>query len=213
MDNNSLTMKKEVIQTINSYLEDNRTFKVKKIIPYIKTKLSKKGINLNQNGIKKILSILLNRRIIVEGSKLTKNEILKNSKRKAIYEFIKKHPGSIPNKIMSELKISNYEIFWHLKMLKKFDFISKEKIQGHDAFFASETIPKEMEKQFIINKPKSKQIIHYLKRNNIGVTKTRIADDLSMHFNTVAKYLKLLQNIDIVIKDKRSDKTLYFLKN
>jgi predicted transcriptional regulator len=210
MSINTINLEDEILKTIDVYLEENRTFKTNKIIPYINSKFSKKGVNINENGIRNILFSLTKRKIIVEGSKLTKKDILRNSKRRAIYKFIRKNPGSIPHNIMKKLQISNYEIYWHLTMLEKFDFIKRGDIDGHDAYFATKRLPKEMYKQYIINKPKSKQIVEYLKQNNIGVTKTKIAGDLSMHFNTVSKYLKLLQDIDIIVKEKKSNKILYF---
>ncbi|TXT65281.1 MAG: hypothetical protein BAJALOKI1v1_450011 [Promethearchaeota archaeon] len=212
MSMNSLLIEKEIIHTINSYLEENKTFKVKKIIPYINSQISKKGLNLNQNGIKSVLSKLLKKKLIVEGSKLTRHDILENSKRQAIYCFVEQNPGSISNVIMNEVQVSNYELYWHLKMLEKFDYIKIGTIQGHTAYFATEVPPKEMNTQYILNKPKSKRILFYLEENDIGVTKTKIAEDLSMHFNTVAKYLDLLHNASAIIKDKKSNQTLYFPK-
>ena len=212
MSINTPTLEKEVIRTINSYLEENKTFKVKEIIPYISSQISKKNLNLNQNGVKIILSKLLKKRIIVEGSKMIKSDILDNSKRRAIYEYIEQNPGSIFNVIMKELHISNYELLWHLKMLERFGFIKEDTFHEHTAYFAVEVSPQEMNKQYILNKPKSKQILSYLGENNIGITKTKIAEDLSMHFNTVDKYLNLLENIGVIIKENKTNKTLYFLK-
>jgi len=65
--------------------------------------------------------------------------------------------------------------------------------------------------QYFTSKEKSKLIIDYLKINDIGITKTRLAGDLKIHINTTTKYLTFLEQFQIILKEKFSGKILYFL--
>ena len=58
---------------------------------------------------------------------------------------------------------------------------------------------------------KSKKIIEYLRSNDFGITKTHLSSDLGMHHNTISKYLKMLEEINVIVRKKTSKQTLYFL--
>ena len=51
----------------------------------------------------------------------------------------------------------------------------------------------------------------YLRINDYGITKTHLSADLGMHHNTISKYLKTLEEFNVIIKRKTVKKTLYFL--
>lgn len=206
-------LRKEIISIVKTFLESNNSFKLSTIIPYINAHLSKRGIDVNHAGIKKVLQSLLKQKIIVKGSKLTKKDILRNKKRRRIYQHIRENPGIIYNKLLTGLDISNYEVYWHLNMLKKFGFVQMGKVQGHTTFYAIDSPPNDLKVEFLKNRKSSKKILDYLRKNNIGVTKTQISEDLSMHFNTVVKYLKLLEDSELITREKISNKHLYFLNN
>ena len=96
-----------VLNIINEYLDKNRFFSANDIVPFISSRFAKSDINININGIRTILKSLVEKNFIVEGSKLTRNEILTNINRKKIYEYIQKNPGSHFNKIVSKKICTN----------------------------------------------------------------------------------------------------------
>lgn len=200
-----------VLEVVLEYLNKNRYFDMEKILSFINARFRMGGINMNTRGIEEVLKSLVNKNLIVEGSKLNSYEILSNKKRKAIYEFIVKNPGTYFNKIIKSLKISNHVVVWHLNMLLRFDFIKKENIENHEIYFKANFDLDKSERVYFTSKDKSKLIIEYLKTNDTGITKTKISQDLNIHINTVAKYLNFLEKFDLVFKKELSNKTLYFL--
>ena len=110
-----------VFEITQEYLNKNRCFNLENIIPYINVRLKKFSISLNYEGIREILKSLIKKKLILERSKLTKNDILNNTNRKKIYDFITNNPGVYFNRIARELDLSNYILAWHIKILMKFE--------------------------------------------------------------------------------------------
>jgi len=124
-----------VLNIVQEYLNKNRQFMFEEIMPFLNSRIRLSSANISKEGVRKILISLTNKKLIVEGSKLFKSEILENQKRKNIYEFIAKNPGTYFNRILHELNFSNHIVVWHLSMLLKFDFIHKEKLENHEIYF------------------------------------------------------------------------------
>ncbi len=206
-----LEQEKLVLTVIQEYLNKNRYFNMKDILPFIKARFKMASVNINNRGIEEILKTLSQKKIIVEGSKLTREDLLINQKRSLIYEFIGKNPGTYFNRIVKKLNLSNHVVIWHLEMLLKFEFIKRQKIENHEIYFDFEYRLKNTELKYFTSKEKSKLIIDYLKINDIGITKTRLAGDLKIHINTATKYLTFLEQFQVILKKKFSGKILYFL--
>ncbi len=211
MTENLLDMETMIFDVIKEYSNRNRPFQIEELIPYIQDKFSKASININNKGIREILVSLVEKKLVVEGSVLLKTDVLKNLQRRQIYHFIEENPGAIFNKILKSLKLSNYVVFWHVKILIKFEFIKTARIDNHDAFFNVTITPENFRFYYLKEKEISKQIINFLTENDIGVSKTKISLDLKMHINTVNKYLELLEEIKVITKETINNKDLYFL--
>ncbi|MFX0032123.1 MAG: hypothetical protein ACFE8E_13030 [Candidatus Hodarchaeota archaeon] len=204
-------LEKVVLSIIQDYLNKNRVLDIDKVIPFIQTRLREKSKRLTTYGIQLILKSLQEKKLIVKASKLTYDTILNNKKRRKIHKFIKNYPGTHFSRIVSKLEISSHVVVWHLNILLKFGFIKKEKIENRDAYYTPDIDKQRFQQLHYIYKAKSQKIIYYLKENNIGISKTQISSDLNMHINTVNKYLKVLNNVDIITKEKLSNSVLFFL--
>ncbi len=202
---------KIVLTVVQEYLNKNRQFNMENILPFIVSRFRLSSINISKNGIEDILKTLIKKNLIVEGSKLSREDILLNFKRLKIYNYILRNPGTYFNKIVKELIISNHVVVWHLNMLLKFNYIKKEIIENHKIYFDSNMQFDDVKKNYYLSKDKSRKIINHLKINNKGITKTQLSKQLKMHPNTVTKYLESLQKYNIIIKDEISSKILYFL--
>lgn len=202
-----------VLEIINEYLDKNRFFSVNDILPFISSRFAKSGINININGIRTILKSLVEKNFIVEGSKLTRNEILSNFNRKKIYEYIQKNPGAQFYNIVSNLDLNIPVVEWHLNILIKFMYISKEKIENRGAYFDINVKSEDRMIIYLISKDKCKQIIDFLKENQEGITRSQISEQLNMHSTTVTKYTDKLHENRILTKKSLPNKTLYFLNN
>ena len=202
---------KIVLNLVKEYLNKNRFFNKKKIIPFINHRLRNASIDLNYTGIEAILKSLLKKRLIIEGSKLTRDDILLNSKRNKIYEYVIKNPGVNFIIIVNELNLSNHVVLWHLGMLIEFNFINKVKIDNLELYYDSSLKVDEIERNYFISNKSSKRIINYLKENNSGISKSKISQDLNMHLYTVNKYSDILKQYGILTLKTNSNKKLYFL--
>ena len=200
-----------VYDVILDYMDNNRTFNPDKIIPYIRNILSRNSANINEKGIKNILEKLIKKKLIIQGSKLTKTMVLDNVNRIKIYEFIKKNPGFYFNRLLKRLKMPNHVISWHLNILLNFGFVKKVKIDKHEVYFHPKVDPSDYQAYYTLSKSKSQRILSFYKGKNNGLTKSSIAKKLGIHYNTVSKYVNLLKMQGILIEKKMLNKTLYSL--
>jgi len=206
-----LKQEKIVLTVVQEYLNKNRFFNMKKILPFIHARFKMASVNINIRGIEEILKSLVEKKLLVEGSKLYKDDLLKNHKRRQIFEFIYENPGTYFNKIVRNLNFSNHVVIWHISMLLKFNFIKAELIENHEVYFEFKFNLKNSKLKYFTSKDRSKRIIEYLKTNDIGISKTKISTDLKIHINTMSKYLDFLEKLNVVIKKNLSKKILYFL--
>ncbi len=202
---------KIVLTVVREYLNKNRQFNVENILPFIISRFRLASINISKNGIEDTLKTLIKNNLIVEGSKLSREDILLNFKRLKIYNYILRNPGIYFNKIHKELNLSNHVVVWHLNMLLKFNYIKKEILENHKIYFDSNMQFDDVRKNYYLSKDKIKKIINHLEINNTGITKTQLSKELKMHPNTLTKYLEPLQNYNIIIKKEISNKILYYL--
>lgn len=201
-----------VFNVIKEYINNNRTFEMDKVLPFIYSRLTKASLNITNAGIKQIIRSLIEQKLIVEGSKLSKEDILLNLKRKAIYEYILEHPGAYFTRIVNDLKITNKVVAWHLNFLKKFEYIQFKTIDHKEVYFEPKLSIEKLKFSYFLSKNESKKIISYLTSNKVGVSKTQISENLNMHLQTTSKYLEILEELKIISKEKMGNNTLYFLK-
>ncbi|MFX0022802.1 MAG: hypothetical protein ACFE9S_10770, partial [Candidatus Hermodarchaeota archaeon] len=185
----------KIFNLIEEFLNKNRIFEKEKVIFYIKSRASN---NLNINGINLIIDSLLTKNLIIEGSKLTRRTVLYNINRAKIFEIVKQYPGIYKNKIAKMMNLSQYVINWHISKLLTFDFIRERDINGQICYF--DTILGEgNDKLFImINKEKCRRIIEFLIEHKNGCTKNQISKGLNMHYNTIVKYIKIIDNNNLL---------------
>ena len=211
MSSDMFKHEKKVLDIVQEYLNKNRVFEIDKVLPIISDRFAKAGVNVNMDGIRIILISLIEKNLLVEGSSLTKNMILLNIKRREIYAFVTNHPGAHFSKIVRETSFNDSVVAWHLKMLVKFQFIKKEEYNMRDIYFSAEMEFESVKKIHVSSKVKSQKILYYLKENNIGLTKTQLAEALQMHPNTITKYLEELEGFNLIISDIIGNRILYFI--
>ena len=158
---------------------------------------AKKKLGIPRRGLLTIIQTLLNRKILVEGSKYTKITVLDNRFRRILYEFIKSNLGTHFSHIKTHLdfskegkNVSPGRLIWHLEMLLKFNLIKKVKIKNYTLFLPTEVSEDE-------------GIVHFILRDEIN-------------FKIITKLLKkdFVKVADIykVIEEKR-ELVYYRVKN
>lgn len=206
-----LQYEEAVLFIVQDYLNKNRYFTIDEITPFINSRLRELSINLNYTGIKEVLKSLIKKKLIFERSKLTKDQLLNNENREMIYEYIRNNPGVYFNQIAKGLKLSNYILGWHLKILLKFNLIRSKGINNHEVFFDTKLGDENDELYYLFSKKKSKRITNFLIENPEGATKTRLSRELKIHSTTISKYIKKLEMTNLLLKKRTANKTIYFL--
>ncbi|MFW9987688.1 MAG: hypothetical protein ACFFC3_03455, partial [Candidatus Odinarchaeota archaeon] len=90
----------------------------------------------------------------------------------------------------------------------KFNFIRRETIENHLAFFDNKSSKKDSEIIHFLSRDKCKQLVEYLTKNEDGCFLTKLSTDLGMHFNTIKKYMNKLEEFNLV---SNRDAKQYFL--
>ncbi|GAG75247.1 unnamed protein product, partial [marine sediment metagenome] len=206
-----LAYEDRTLEFIQEYLEQNRQFNAKKIIPYLSSRFAKSSININLNGIKEILRSLVEKNILIEGSTFVKEDVLLNENRSEIYDFIIKNPGIHFSKLLRELDLPNAVARWHLNILLKYEFIRTTKIDNREAYFEKYINPEYDKVLHLIFREKYQSIIEHLRENDYGISKTQLSRELGMHLNTITKYLNKLEELELITLEKISKKILFFL--
>jgi predicted transcriptional regulator len=101
---------------------------------------AKKRLELSRKGLLKVIQYLFNKKILVEGSRYTRDTILLNPYRKKIYNFIKNNIGAHFSLIRKEAlsgddtKGSPGHLIWHVEKLLRFKLIKKLKVGKYTLF-------------------------------------------------------------------------------
>jgi len=196
-------IEKSVYPYIQDFLSSNRLLEVSRLTSYLKVVFANtKKVNLNKEGISHTIENLMDKKVIFEGTRLTRDEILINAKRNAIYTYICENPGVYHYQIVKELGLANHIINWHIQALLQFDFIKELRIDNHQLYYDSNYAEDRVINNYYSRNEKSNQILDYLKKQPEGCSKTQLAKELGMHPLTIKKYTdELVKNAFIVKKN------------
>jgi len=107
--------------------------------------LAKKRLKLPRKGLLSIIQLLINKKVLVEGSKYTRDEVLNNKYRFNLYRFLTSYLGAHFSTIRKQIIAdssgnlgSSGQLIWHLEMLIKFNYIKKIKVKNYTVFLPYE---------------------------------------------------------------------------
>ena len=107
--------------------------------------LAKRRLKFPRKGLLSIIQLLINKKVLVEGSKYTRDEILNNRYRFNLYNFLTSYLGAHFSTIRKQIITENSstlgssgQLIWHLEMLIKFNYIRKIKIKNYTVFLPYE---------------------------------------------------------------------------
>ena len=108
-------------------------------------RLAKRRLKFPRKGLLSIIQLLINKKVLVEGSKYTKDEVLNNKYRFNLYRFLTSHLGAHFSTIRKQIITdssgtlgSSGQLIWHLEMLIRFNYIKKIKIKNYTVFLPYE---------------------------------------------------------------------------
>ena len=163
---------------------------------------AKHRLKIPRNGLLKIIQMLIDRNILVDGSRFTSDSVLSNKMRKFIYEIISTDLGiyfsEIKRKINSVSEISTGQLIWHIEMLLKFALIKKIKFKNYSIF-----LPPDVEEQlgviyFLLRDKINFGILKLLSEKN-SVQKSSLYEDLKEDREKIYYHIQILKDNDIIM--------------
>ncbi len=171
--------------------------------------------SLRELNTKKEISLfksLFKEKHVAKGSRLTKADILQNETRKRIYDYLRENSVVYFHQIMRGLNLPNQTVIWHVNLLFSFDFIGRLKIEehyNHYVYYDKELSGQQAKKFYFLKNKKCQAILKYLRHHEEGCSQTRLASQLGMHPNTIKKYLKVLQELQLISKKDQAKRITY----
>ena len=163
----------------------------------------------SEKKINEAIYKLIAKKIIIRGTKLTKDTVLLNEKRQNIYRYISKNPGSHLRDIREKLNLNPQLAAWHLKMLEKFDFIRKNRIKNKNIYFNSYIDSILDEKIFTLKDPKNFKILENILFEP-GITLNELAKKVKINYEKVKKIISNLTKFEFVNTENNETSPRYF---
>ena len=175
---------------------------------------AKKKLGIPKKGLLSIIQILINRKILVEGSKYTKSTVMDNRFRRMLYEFIRRNLGTHFSLIKSQVdfskegkNVSSGRLIWHLEMLLKFNLIKKVKLKNYTIFLPIEVSNEEGIVCFILRDEINYKIICTLLESTV-IKVADIYKEVEEKRELVYYRVKNLIEFEILIFEDASNKSV-----
>ncbi|MFX1585973.1 MAG: hypothetical protein ACFFDL_15605 [Promethearchaeota archaeon] len=198
----------QVLEIAEELVRENRVLNTRIIYNRAKHRLK-----IPRNGLLKIIQMLIDRHILINGSHFTRESVLSNEMRNYIYEIINSelgiHFSEIKRKIDTVSEISTGQLIWHLEMLLKFGLIKKIKFKNYSIF-----LPIEIEDQlgiiyFLLRDELNRNILRLLAKNG-RMQKSSLYEDLKGDREKLYYHLNVLKDNDIIMT-KEGEEDLFYI--
>jgi predicted transcriptional regulator len=197
---------KRVLEIAEDIMRKNKILNVENLY-----NLAKKQLKIPRNGLLSIIQFLINKKILIDGSKFSKESVLSNHIRNGIYNYIRLNPGvhfsMLRKKALPEEKGSSGQLVWHLEMLLKFSYIKKIKVGNYTVFLPfglSEDVGRVL---FLLRDRINYKLIKLLTEEK-NVFKSEIYKEIDEKREDVYYRINNLINHDLVTFSETSDQYL-----
>jgi len=202
---------KRVIEIAEEIMRKNKILNIENLY-----NLAKKRLKIPRNGLLHIIQFLINKKILIEGSKFSKETVLSNFIRKKIYNYIRINPGVhfsiLRKKALPEEKGSSGQLVWHLEMLLKFDYIKKIKVGNYTVFLPFD-MSEEMGRIIFLLRDRITYKVMTLLTEEKNVVKSEIYKKINEKREDVYYRISNLINHDFLTFSEASDKILCIKPN
>jgi len=129
---------------------------------------AKNELQIPKGGLKTIIQMLLNKKILVDRSKYTKMTVLFNRTRHTLYQLVNTYIGAHFSFLKAKLSIINQneigvgQLKWHLEKLIAFNLIRKVKVMNYIIFLPIEISDEEAILHFVLRDELNKEIVEFL---------------------------------------------------
>ncbi|MEX2680190.1 MAG: winged helix-turn-helix transcriptional regulator [Candidatus Sigynarchaeota archaeon] len=141
---------------------------------------------------------LIKKKILVEGSKLTYQDILANPLRSQIVDYITKNPGCHVRDIRRAMNIDNAESAWHLKMLEKFGFLRSKRFGKFLAYYPANLAESAYDEILCTIRQDTTYRILYDVFSTPNTSIAEISQRLAMNPSTVQYHIDKLLKLNII---------------
>ncbi|MHA1271257.1 MAG: hypothetical protein ACTSPY_15805 [Candidatus Helarchaeota archaeon] len=184
-----------IYDTVKKYLNRHPHFTIYELFLHCK-----RVTNVPDKEIMDIIEKFISKKIIVEGSKLTRDNILQKSKvRYNLYNYILRNPGMNFSKLIKKFDIGPHAGRWHIEMLKKFGFIRERKYMVYNLYY-DQDFPQDKEIIIFILRNETAFKIYLTLKNNILKTST-ISKILDKSTPSIEYHLKKMVDNDLIVKN------------
>ncbi|MBY9003057.1 MAG: hypothetical protein KGD73_03725 [Candidatus Lokiarchaeota archaeon] len=196
----------KIIEIAKELVKENKILKLKKLY-----NISVRSLDISTGDIMDIIQFLNNNKILIDGSKYTRDTILLNLYRKKICHTIDSYNGAtfsyLRENIFKDHSGSAGQLLWHLKMLLKFKYIKKIKVGNYSLF-----LPLDLEDDlgklcFFMKDDLNRSIILLFMKNDM-IKKTHIYKEVNFKRENVNYRLKILMEHQILIYQDESTKDI-----
>jgi len=129
---------------------------------------AKQELQIPKGGLITIIQMLLNKKILIEGSVHMKMTVLFNKNRHTLYQLVKTHIGAHFSFLKAKLSEINQkeigvgQLKWHLEKLIAFNLIRKVKVMNYIIFLPIEFSDEEAILHFVLRDDLNKEIVEFL---------------------------------------------------
>lgn len=141
-----------------------------------------------------------------------KDIVLENSRRKKIYNFIRKNPGIHLRELQRKLSIPLSSLEHHVEYMIRKDIIDKEREGRYTRYFAGHLTKEEREVISALRHAKLREIVSIVLKQK-EVKSQDFIDHLNIPSSTLSYYLKYLVEHSILVRQKIGYENIYSIKD
>jgi predicted transcriptional regulator len=110
---------------------------------------------------------------------------------------------------MKAINVGSNQVLWHLSCLEKFEFTRSKKIENQRIIFEYDSNSDLDEFYYYLKQDIAQDIINLLIKEGTPFKVTEIASITKRNYNTVKKYLEILQKLKLIKIEKDKKRVLY----
>ncbi|MFX1278967.1 MAG: hypothetical protein ACFFA3_06080 [Promethearchaeota archaeon] len=202
---------KKVLEIAEEIMNKNKVLNIENLY-----NIAKKRLKLPRNGLLSIIQFLINKKLLIEGSKFSKETVLSNQIRKRILDYIFLNPGvhfsDLRKAALPEEMGSSGQLVWHLEMLLKFNYIHKIKVGNYTVFLPINIDGNSGEIYFLLRDKINYKIFNLLNKQN-SVIRPDIYKEINEKREDVYYRINNLLEFELLVVHPTSEKEIIINPN